>query len=211
LKTIFNFVKAQAVPHYLQKRCLELHAAAFVVKAWGIVGLAVFALLAACVDQQWQEQVAALGPEQPSIPIGPLHRSGQACLLCHSPTGNAPPLLAAGTVYRDPSATLAAAGVAVILIDARRQTYVTYSNCAGNFFVFPSEYQPQLPLWVSLRYQLLGQRVQVDMESPMHRDGDCGSCHRPKAGPSSAGPVFLSDDPARLSMIPRSDCTGGQQ
>lgn len=198
--------------HYLHSRCLTLRAAGvFVRKAWAVVTLAVILLLAACTDQQWQEQIAALGPEQPSIPMGPLHRSGQPCLLCHSVTGDAPALLAAGTVYRDPRATLAAAGVAVILIDARRQTYVTYSNCAGNFFVFPSEYQPQLPLWVSLRYQLSGQRVQVDMESPMHRDGDCGICHRPTAGPSSAGPVFLSDDPARLSMIPRSDCTAGQQ
>jgi hypothetical protein len=77
-------------------------------------------LLAACTDPQWQEHVAALGPEQPSIPMGPLHRSGQPCLVCHSPAGNAPALLAAGTVYREPRATLAAAGVAVILIDARR-------------------------------------------------------------------------------------------
>lgn len=162
--------------------------------------------LSACVDPLWQAQVDALGPEQPAVPIGPLHRAGQPCLVCHAAQGNAPAWVAAGTVYRDPGATRAAAGVTVLLIDARRQRYVTHSNCAGNFFVSPSEYQPQPPLWVSLRYSLSDQRVQVDMESPMHKDGDCGICHRAERGPSSAGPVFLSDDPARLARIPMSDC-----
>ena len=168
--------------------------------------LASCGLLFACADPVWQAQVAALGPEQSDTAAGPLHRRGQPCLLCHSPAGTAPPFSVAGTVYRDPSTDVPGDGVEVVLIDAARRGYVAHSNCAGNFFVFPSEFQPQLPLWVSLRYTLSTARVQVDMESPMHRDGDCGTCHRAPKGPSSAGPVFLSDDPARIPTLPNRSC-----
>lgn len=164
------------------------------------------ALFGACADPLWQAQIAALGPEQPGIATGPLHRTGQPCLTCHSPSGTATAFSVAGTVYRDPSAQVAGDGVEVVLIDAARRGYVAHSNCAGNFFVFPSEFQPQLPLWVSLRYTLPAGRVQVDMESPMHRDGDCGTCHQNPKGPRSAGPVFLSDDPARIPSLPNRRC-----
>lgn len=166
-------------------------------------------LVSACADPLWLEAVAALGPEQPDTPAGPLHRAGQPCLVCHSSSGSAPVLVAAGTVYRDPAAQTPSSGVEVILLDARRRSYVTYSNCAGNFFVAPSEFQPQLPLWVSLRYWQAGRVVQVDMDSPMHKDGDCGACHRSPKGPRSAGPVFLTDDPARFSELSHGDCAEG--
>jgi hypothetical protein len=95
-------------------------------------------------------------------------------------------------------------GVEVRLIDARRRSFVAFTNCAGSFFVGPQEYEPVLPLWVSLS----GHGLRIDMESPMHRNGDCGICHRSEKGPVSAGPVFLTDDPARIGTIPVSACGG---
>lgn len=178
------------------------------VRGMPAAALFLLGMLSACADPLWQAQVATLGPEQSGTAAGPLHRAGQPCLICHSPTGDAVPLTTAGTVYRDPSAAVPSSGIEVLLIDAARRTYVAHTNCAGNFFVFPSEYQPQLPLWVSLRYTVSGLRAQVDMESPMHRDGDCGACHRAAKGPSSAGPVFLSDDPARIPALPSRPCGG---
>lgn len=167
--------------------------------AWAGAFLA--ALTSACADPLWQQQVSALGPEQPPILAGPLHRPGQPCLLCHGAAGLAPSFVAAGTVYRDPHGDVPASGVEVVLIDARRQRYRAHSNCVGNFWVSPSEFQPVMPLWVSLRYRAGQQTWLVDMESPMHRDGDCGACHRAPKGPSSAGPVFLVEDPVRAAEV----------
>ena len=154
-----------------------------------------------------QAQIAELGPEEPGVPPGPLHRAGQPCLLCHSATGEAPRFTAAGTVYSSSAVHKSVGGVKVQLIDAARRAHVAYTNCIGNFFVVPQEFEPVLPMWVSLS----GYRATIDMESPMHKDGDCGFCHRPQKSPSSAGPVFLTEDPEKLEQIPKTACSGVQE
>lgn len=155
-----------------------------------------------CSDPVQQEQVAALGPEAPEVPPGPLHRAGQPCLICHGAGGDAPRFTAAGTVISTPELRQPAFGVQVRLIDAARRSYLAYTNCIGNFFIFPQEYEPVLPLWVSLS----GYGAHIDMESPMHKDGDCGFCHGREKNPSSAGPIFLTEDPAQAAKIPPSSC-----
>ena len=160
-----------------------------------------------CVDPVQQEQVAALGPEEPGVAVGPLHRSGQPCLICHSSAGEASRFTAAGTVYGTATVRQPIGGVKVRLIDASRRSYVAYTNCVGNFFVLPGEFEPVMPMWASLS----GYDADIDMESPMHKDGDCGFCHKPEKSPSSAGPIFLTEDPQKLDKLPRTTCSGTQE
>lgn len=162
--------------------------------AWGL------ALVASCADPVPQMQIDALGPEDPAVLPGALHRPGQPCLYCHGDSGFAPRFTVAGTIYRTPAAAQVVGGVEVQLFDSSHRAYVTYTNCAGNFFVSPQEFQPIFPLWVSI--VSAGQGLDNDMESPMNKDGNCGSCHQPTKSPMSAGIVFLSDDPAVADKVP---------
>lgn len=168
--------------------------------------IAMLLLVQGCEDPVRQARIAALGPEAPDVPPGSLHRPNQPCLLCHSPEGPAAPMSAAGTVFRDPAESRPAAGVKVRLIDAGRRSFVAVTNCAGNFFIYSAEYAPTLPLWVSLEWQGL----RIDMESPMHKDGDCGSCHQSPKSPTAAGHVFLTDDPSLLDKVSASACEGAR-
>jgi hypothetical protein len=159
-----------------------------------------------CEDPVLAEKLAALGPEDPAVPPGPLHRPGQPCLVCHAASGVAPRFTAAGTVYRTPAARTPVGGVEVRLIDATRRWFIAHTNCAGNFVVTPGEYEPVMPLWVSLSGLGLG----IDMESAMNKDGDCGACHAGSKSPTSAGPVYLTDDPAVPDSAPSSGCGGSR-
>jgi hypothetical protein len=85
-----------------------------------------------------------------------------------------------------------AVGATVLLVDAAHAAVALRSNCAGNFFVAAERFAPALPLWASVR---LGEQ-RIDMESPMHKDGDCARCHGDPAGPTSAGHLFVFDGDA---------------
>lgn len=173
-----------------------------------IRALALAALLAGCEDPVLQEQLDALGPESADVLPGPLHRPGQPCLRCHAPTGPASPFTVAGTVFQKPESDLRVGGVEVRLIDAAHRTHLAYTNCAGNFFVSPQEFEPVLPLWVSLNEPRQG--LHSDMESAMNKDGDCGACHQGKKSPSSAGQVFLTEDPAVPDPAASGPCGGSK-
>ena len=97
---------------------------------------------------------------------------------------------------------MAAADATVLLLDAAHAAIAVKSNCAGNFFVPTQRFAPVLPLWASVR---LGDES-IAMESPLHRDGDCASCHREPAGPASAGPIFVADDARAAAGLPRAVC-----
>ena len=168
------------------------------------LGLVAAALLGGCGDPVLDAQIAELGSEDPAVPEGPLHRPGQPCLLCHTSPGRAPRFTAAGTVYLRASAQEPAGGIEVRLIDAARRRFVAYTNCAGNFFVSSREYEPELPMWVSLA----GQGLRIDMESPMNKNGDCAICHQRDKNPSSAGPVYLTDSPLPIDPAPTGSCGG---
>ena len=68
---------------------------------------------------------AALGPEEPNVPEGPLHRPGQPCAVCHRDGGEDPVFAFAGTVYRDPVEKVAVADAMVVLTDAAGKTFMT--------------------------------------------------------------------------------------
>lgn len=208
LKIAFNFSEVEAL---LTRSCTSFRLAAGIrlLSAQGgpTVGLGILALLTGgCQDPVRQEQIAALGPEAANVPPGPLHRPGQPCLLCHESMGPANRFTVAGTVFQAPSDRQPVGGVQVQLIDAARRSFVAYTNCVGSFSVTPAEYEPVLPLWVSLS----GLGLHIDMESPMHKDGDCGFCHRSEKSSSSAGHVFLSEDPLPVDALPAGSCQGGR-
>lgn len=173
-------------------------------------GLALVAALSGgCEDPVLEAQLAELGSEDPAVPEGPLHRPGQPCLLCHAAPGRAPRFTAAGTVYLRASTQEPAGGIEVRLVDAARRRFVAYTNCAGNFYVSPREYEPELPMWVSLS----GQGLRIDMESPMNKNGDCAICHQRDKAPSSAGHVYLTDSllPAEPAPTgPTGSCGGAR-
>jgi hypothetical protein len=176
----------------------------------GIAGLllATFSLAPGCgnfaplSDPIHDEEVAALGPEVPNVPKGPLHRAGQPCAVCHGEGGEDPTFVFAGTVYRDPVETIAVADATVVLTDAAGHTFMTTTNCVGNFYVKANEFQPTPPVWASV------QRIEFpwNMESPIHREASCTKCHYDPAGPASAGHLFVTDDQTTFASIPSRPC-----
>lgn len=157
-------------------------------------------LLAACQDPFHDKSVEALGPEANGVPKGPLHRPGQPCLVCHGDAGPAGMIFSlAGTIYQyappgDPSlspssaADAPASDVLVHFRDTNGREYSTGSNCAGNFFVQPGDYDPTFPVAVWLEYA----GVISIMNSQAFRERSCAGCH--KAGMptfDSPGPVYF--------------------
>lgn len=159
------------------------------------------AALSSCIDPAREQAIEALGPETPGVREGPLHRSGQPCLLCHDEAGNAPPFSVAGTVYIDAASLKPIEDVTVNLIDPLGGTFSSVTNCAGNFFVRPREYSLQGPIWVNMQRE----GVFREMDTPVYRDGSCAGCHGDPIGPASAGHVFLIDDP-EVEEVPVSRC-----
>ena len=154
-------------------------------------------------DPTERAKIAALGPENPSVPMGPLHRPGQPCAACHSSAGGAVAYSAAGTVYRDPLTQIPVADVVVSLLDGAGKMFTTKTNCVGSFYVKSSEFAPAYPLWVSVQ---LGE-FPWKMSSPIHREASCAECHRDPAGPTAAGHVFLTNDDTTFATIPLRRCT----
>jgi len=133
---------------------------------------------------------------------GPTHRPGQPCLACHSEGGQASAVFSvAGTVFADANSTKPVDGVAVYLIDTDGVVFTASTNCVGNFYVRPAEFSPHYPLWVTMRTG----KVQRDMESPAYREGGCAACHIDPRSPSSAGHVYMIDDPT-VETLPPSGC-----
>jgi hypothetical protein len=145
----------------------------------------------------------ALGPEDPNVPEGPLHRPGQPCAVCHRDGDEDPVFVFAGTVYRDPVEKIAVADAMVVLTDSAGQTFMTTTNCVGNFYVKAGEFRPTPPVWTSV------QRIEFPwkMESPIHREASCAKCHYDPIGPASAGHLFVTDDETTFASIPSRACT----
>jgi hypothetical protein len=159
-------------------------------------------MAAGCADPLQSAAVAALGPEDPRVPPGPLHRPGQPCLVCHGEGGSATRMSVAGTVFRDPTTRLPVADAKVELLDAVHKSIVVRSNCAGNFWLYPATFTPALPMWAAVEQGT----HRVEMESPLHLDGDCGSCHSDPAAQTSAGHLFVTDSVLQAATIPLSVC-----
>jgi hypothetical protein len=187
-------------PHRL-KSPWRATAARLASAAVACVAGGVGATTVSCGDPVPDAAVAALGPENSAVPPGPLHRPGQPCLVCHVAGGRAPAFSLGGTVFVDVTGKAPVGNVDVIILDAANRTYTSQTNCAGNFYVLPSEFAPTYPYWATLR----AGTVQRDMDSPSYRDGSCAACHAGAPGPASAGVVYLIDDPT-TETIPPNQC-----
>ena len=154
----------------------------------------------ACNDPVLSAEQDALGPEDPNVPRGELHRPGQPCLVCHDD------FAIAGTIYHA-DLTTAYEGATVTLIDAAGSTFQTTANSAGNFIIRKSDWQPVFPIGsyapadAGPNGGVQGVVVYGDdpsttsvMNSHIGRDGSCASCHF-GSGPtaSSPGPVYVKE------------------
>jgi hypothetical protein len=159
--------------------------------------LVCLALLVAACDPVVDDAVAALGPEDPNVRRGPLHRPGQPCLLCHDGSlGNPQRFTVAGTVFQKSGNRVAADGVVVQITDANAQHHDIPTNAAGNFYLTPSDYDPTFPLQVILNTGGGSVRMQTQIagNGTTEPNGACASCHFDPAGADSPGHVCVTLD-----------------
>lgn len=156
----------------------------FVVLRLFFIGLG--ALTMGCVDPLRQEAIADLGDEVSGVAPGPLHRQGQPCLTCHDGAISTPFSLA-GTIYLRSDGAQPASSAIVSLANGLGEKYHIATNCAGNFFVRPGDFDAVWPVWVRIEHDGWAQ----EMESPINANGSCASCHAPTTSPKSAGPIFV--------------------
>ena len=156
----------------------------------------VWLALIACADPVNDAIVASLGPEDPSVPKGELHRPGQPCLACH---GN---FSIGGTIYNEDRVT-PFSGATVTLIDAVGSQTVATTNSAGNFYVRKSEWTPTFPIGAYMASDgtnVIGVTVTgtdpnnvAQMVTHIGRDGSCASCHfGAAASTTSPGPIYIT-------------------
>lgn len=178
--------------------------------------LAFAAAIGSCGDPVHDGLIRALGNEISGVPIGEFHRAGQACVTCHTKDGpaNGKPFSVAGTVFAQPEPAVGVDQVTVAFTDSAGSQYETTTNCVGNFFVKPADWDPAFPVLVRI---FKGARVKT-MQGQIGREGSCGFCHHDPAPPqrryagtvldpqfSSAGHVYLfsaADPPP----APNSNC-----
>lgn len=153
-------------------------------------------LLASCTDPVHREQIEALGPERPGESEGPLHRSGQPCLVCHASGGPASdhPFVIAGTVYTTAAGDVGADGVKVFFVDVNNQPRTATANAAGNFFVREEEW-PDLTF--PFKTGVLRGTTGTRMATTINREGSCNSCHQPQGADArtSIGPLHAPEAP----------------
>jgi hypothetical protein len=146
-----------------------------------------------CGDPVHDALVASLGPENPNVPPGPLHRPGQPCLACHGGEGPASlQFSVGGTVYAVRGQPEPAVGPCVQIEDIQGQYWTSAAtNTVGNFFVAEADFAPVFPIRMALASCDSGFILQ-QMQTSAARDGSCADCHSNPTGPTSAGPVYLA-------------------
>jgi hypothetical protein len=163
-----------------------------------VLGALVFAM-ASCADPVLSDAVDALGNETSGIDKGEFHRAGQPCATCHQEGGPASdfPFTVAGTVFAQPLRQVGVESAEVRMTDADGTKYTAKTNCVGNFFVTPSEWQPKFPILVEVGKN----NVRRSMRSAIGRDASCASCHSSELEPadplSQVGHIYLygADEP----------------
>jgi hypothetical protein len=155
-----------------------------------------------CGDPVHDAQVAALGDEQPGVPMGPTHRAGQPCLTCHGGSGPASlELSVAGTIYQAATdVTPPLSGAAVTVFDATELAdggtpHATMTNTAGNFYFARTDFSPAYALHdISVSFN----GAVATMQGNVGRDGSCATCHFDPKRNDSHGHIYLVLDPADL-------------
>ncbi len=174
--------------------------------------LALSLVVAACESPINSELVTSLGPEVPGVEESEFHRYGQPCLACHGTYGGeGPEMSVAGTVFATPNDDIPVAGAKVVLIDANGARHESITNCAGNFYVEPSQFEPLYPMHVEVECPLPDGTVRrAVMGTRVNREGACAGCHdKGPASPTSPGQVYcLESQPTPPFAIP-TPCAGG--
>ena len=146
-----------------------------------------------CVDETHEEAVQALGPEQPGVPKGPLHRPGQPCLTCHGGEGPASAqFTVAGTLYALQGQPDPAISAVAQIEDILGRIWNAKTNAAGNFYVSPSEFTPQYPTQMNVIPAGGDPSQAIPMIGFAGRSGSCADCHKATAGQTSPGPVYVA-------------------
>ena len=169
------------------------------------------AALGSClVEPVHAQQVQDLGPEDPGVAPGPLHRPGQPCTVCHSADGPAKTVFSvAGTVFDNPDGP-GAPGVEVRMEDSDKSLVANLgrltTNCAGNFFVSPHQWTPKFPIIVAIK---AADATPLAMKSHIGRESSCSTCHKGKKFVDSAGRLQLTDAPRPAPDLPQR-CQDGE-
>ena len=154
-------------------------------------GLVLVAVAAGCTDPVAEQRVDSLGPEPGTYPQGPNHRPGQPCTWCHGEGGGEEPFDLAGTVFLRTGSKQPAPAVRVRIFDRQGREHSKLTSESGNFFFAEGELELDYPLWVKIEG---GGQVR-SMRTPIYRESSCAGCHGESASPSSAGVVYLEEDP----------------
>jgi hypothetical protein len=158
-----------------------------------LLGVASLPALASCVDETHEEDVKVLGPEDPSVPPGPLHRPGQPCVTCHGGSGPASQQFSiGGTVQLAIGQSMPAVGAMVSIEDITGAFGTTQTNEVGNFYITVQQWQPKYPLQPTVS---LGNMTPQQMLTHIGRDGSCADCHGPTPSPTSIGPIYATPPP----------------
>ncbi len=176
-----------------------------------VAGIATAVVVPSCSDPVHDQEVAALGPENPKIPQGQYHRAGQPCTYCHGPEGPAQTQFAlAGTIFWQPfeqpsgkQGELGANAAVVSVVDDLGATILIQTNCVGNFWITPGagSFNPQFPILVSV-FPPGSQSPQV-MFTEIGRASSCGECHADPPNYNAVGHVYLTqgDIPAGQNNV----------
>lgn len=169
-----------------------------------VASAALAPLLAACGDPVHDAQVQALGPENPSIPVGQYHRAGQPCVVCHGPEGPASAqFVLAGTVFSGKSTTIGVNLAYVDFLDDSRTRFCAPTNCVGNFFVSINDWSPGFPIDVGVIWPVANPTsnclaadsdgvTSTPMPTHIGREGSCANCHYDPPGLNSTGHVYIN-------------------
>jgi hypothetical protein len=175
-----------------------------------ILALAAGAAMPACFkDPVHNTDVSNLGPERGNA--DEYHRAGQPCVVCHGSEGPASTQFSvAGTIFSQPGDLVGVQGAQVELTDSAGTKYIATTNCVGNFYVKPSDWDPHFPILV----RVAKGGVSRTMTSPIGREPSCGKCHDghlPNRAPLYLVDhvyLFASDEPT-LPACPVSPDIGG--
>lgn len=177
-------------------------------------GLALPALAAGCSDPVRDTALAALGDENPDIPVGEYHRAGQPCVTCHGASGPASskPFSVAGTVFAIPGPAVGVENAFVAMTDTLGSSYIAKTNCVGNWYVTKAEWDPAFPIFV----RVYKDGMSRTMQGQIGRERSCANCHkdaRPTslARYSSVGHVYLySSDVSAPTNCPVNPAVGAK-
>jgi hypothetical protein len=161
-------------------------------------------------DPVHDQQVFALGGEDPNIPPGPYHRAGQPCTVCHGPQGPATTQFSlAGTIF-EKNSLLGVENAEILLVDAygTNPPNVPLTNCVGNFYITPDVWNPAFPLSVGVA----AGGMKMPMMTQISRASSCAECHNLPSGFASPGVVYInvSVNPKEHSKCPVQGPAGGE-